>query len=83
MGRATRKSRGASRPRTHLKPGDKVIIRRNPHHAGAEDIVGTVVRFRPGEGFGGCDLVDVRYADPRYGNNHAMPFAPSCLEPWD
>ena len=48
-----------------LKPGDKVLIRLNPHHAGAADIVGTVVEFRRGAGFGACDLVAVHYKHPK------------------
>ena len=62
-----------------MKPGDKVIIRQNPHHPGAEDIVGTVVVFRPGEGFGGCDLVDVHYKHLKDGKGYTMPFGLSCL----
>jgi hypothetical protein len=46
-----------------MKPGDKVYIRSNPHRD-AENLVGVVVAVRPGEGFGGADLVDVRYTDP-------------------
>jgi len=42
-----------------MEPGTKVIIRRNPHHHRAEDIVGTVIVYRPKEGFGDSGLVDV------------------------
>ena len=63
-----------------MEPATKVIIRQNPHHPGAIDIVGTVTGFRPGEGFGGSDLIDVRYKHPKTGKRHAMPFNRSCLE---
>ena len=66
-----------------MRPGSKVIIRHNPHHAGAEDIIGEVVAYRRGEGFFGCDIVDVRYTDPKTGEEHTMPFGLSCLGPAD
>lgn len=66
-----------------MKPGDKVIIRQNLHHTGAEDIIGTVVAFRPGEGFGGCDLVDIHYKHPKDGNGYTLPFRLSYLESAD
>jgi hypothetical protein len=66
-----------------MEPGQKVIIRQNPHHPGAENIVGTVTVFRPGEGFAGCDLVDVHYKNPRDGKGYTMPFGMSCLGPAD
>lgn len=66
-----------------MEPGTRVIIRQNPHHPGAEDIVGTVVVFRPGEGFAGCDLVDIHYRTRRDGKGHTMPFGMSCLGPAD
>ena len=62
-----------------LKPGDKVIIRQNPHHPGAEGIVGTVLVFRLREGFGESDLVDVHYKHPKSGKGYTMPFGLSCL----
>jgi len=37
-----------------MEPGTKVIIRQNPHHPGAENIVGTVIVFRPGEKVSGA-----------------------------
>ena len=55
-----------------LRPGHKVIIRQNPHHPGVDDIVGTVIVHRPGEGFGGCDLVDVHYKNPKDGKGYTM-----------
>jgi len=66
-----------------LKAGDKVIIVQNPHHPGVDGIVGTVIVYRPGEGFGGSDLVEVHYKNPRNGDGHAMPFGLSCLGPAD
>jgi len=66
-----------------MEPGQKVIIRQNPHHPGAENIVGTVTVFRPKEGFVGCDLVDVHYKNPRDGKGYTMPFGMSCLGPAD
>lgn len=62
-----------------LRSGHKVIIRQNPHHPGVDDIVGTVVVHRPGEGFCGCDLVDVHYKNPRDGKGYTMPFGLACL----
>jgi len=66
-----------------MEPGTKVIIRQNSHHLGAENIVGTVIVFRPGEGFGGCDLVDVHYKHPRDGKGYTMPFGLAYLGPAD
>ena len=63
-----------------MDPGTKMIIRQNPHHHGAEDIVGTVVSYRSREGFGGCDMVDIRYVHPKTGQQYTMPFRISCLE---
>ena len=64
-----------------MKPGSKVIIRWNPHNTQAENIIGTVIHFRPGEGFGGCDLVDVKYQDFQEGKETTMPFSIDLLEP--
>ncbi|MGE4157698.1 MAG: hypothetical protein AB7F75_01220 [Planctomycetota bacterium] len=61
-------------------PGDKVLIRLNPYHLGAKDIVGSVVCCRPGEGFAGSDLVDVRYKHPRTGKWHTRPFGLPSIE---
>jgi len=63
-----------------MEPGTKVIIRHNPHHPGAVDIVGIVIGCRPGEGFGGVDLVDVCYMHPITRKRHTMPLNSSCLE---
>ena len=64
-----------------LKPGDRVIITANPHDPRAENVVGTVVVFRPGEGFGNSHLVDVHYKSPRDGKGCTMCFGLSCLGP--
>ena len=66
-----------------MRPGDKVIIRQNPHHPRVQDIVGTIVASRPGEGLGRCDLVDVQYKHPKDGNEYILPFRLSCLVPAD
>jgi len=62
-----------------LRPGDKVIIRQNPHDPRAEGIVGTVIVYRAGAGFGGCDLVDVYFKRPSDGQGSTMPFCVCCL----
>lgn len=49
-----------------MEPGTKVIIRQNPHH-GAEKVVGTIVSYWSSAGFGGCDMVDIRYVHPKTG----------------
>ena len=64
-----------------MKKGSKVLIKWNPHNTQAENVIGTVIHFRPGEGFGGCDLVDVRYRDPQDGNEVTMPFSIDLLQP--
>jgi len=63
-----------------LRPGDKVIIRQNPHDPRAEGIVGTVMVYRAGAGFGGCDLVDVHYKRPSDGQGSTLPFGLCCLD---
>ena len=63
-----------------MKLDDMVIIRRNPHHSEAEDIVGTVKGCLPGEGLGGSDLIDVCYKNPMDGKIYTMPFGPGCLD---
>jgi hypothetical protein len=65
----------------NMEPGTKVIIRQNPHHPGAVDIVGTIASFRPGEGFGGAALVDICYRHPKTGKRQTMPLNSSCIEP--
>jgi len=64
-----------------FQPGDRVIIRQNPHDPRCENIVGTVIVFRPGAGFGGCDLVDVHYKSPVDARGVTLPFGLSCLGP--
>lgn len=66
-----------------MEPRQKVIIRQSPHHPGAENIVGTVAVFRPGEGFACCDLVDVHYKNPRDCKEYTMSFGMSYLGPAD
>ena len=66
-----------------MKVDDKVVIRFNPHREHAVGIVGTVVKLRPREGFGGTDLVDVEYVDPLEGTTECFPFAAYNLGPGD
>ena len=66
-----------------MKPGTRVVIAFNPHDEGASDIVGTVVEFKASGGFMGCDLVTVRYTDPRDGTERELPFAAYNLLPGD
>ena len=62
-----------------MKRGDKVIIRRNPHHTGASGIVGTVVS-READVFGpGVHEYKVRYKNPQDGKSYVMPFGPIYL----
>ena len=61
-------------------PGDRVLVVHNPHRP-VEGVLGTVVAFRPGVGFMGCDLVDVRYEDPRTGEEDTFPFGTANLAP--
>ncbi len=78
---------GGSRPapprtterRSDVNPGDKVMIRHNPHREDASHIVGTVERVERGMGFQGCDLVYVRYVEPWSGEEETLPFAPGNL----
>jgi len=58
-----------------MEPGTKVIIRQNPHHHGAEDIVGAVVSYRSREGFGGCDMLISGTCTQRLASNTPCPFA--------
>lgn len=62
-----------------MKPGDKVLIRYNPHRRDADGVVGTVERVEHGTGFGGCDLVFVRYIEPWSGEEEVMPFGAANL----
>ena len=63
-----------------LKPGQKVVIRFNPHHSDMKGLMGTVVALQPKGGFGGCDLALVRYRHPRSGKTCTLPFALTLLE---
>lgn len=64
-----------------LNVGMKVVVRFNPHHLDAKDVVGTVLAFRHGAGFGGANLAVVRYTHPRNVKAYTMPFALVCLAP--
>ena len=65
---------------TSFKPGSRVVIRFNPHHEGADGIMGEVTSFEAGTGFMGCDLAYVRYQHPRDSEVHVMPFSTANLE---
>ncbi len=54
--------------------GDKVIIKFNPHHSEAGDILGTIVEK-------GVDLVNVAYTNPKNGEKYTRPFGVHNLEP--
>jgi hypothetical protein len=58
-----------------MKEGDKVIILFNPHHKGADKIIGTVraMQPRPG-GLHVCDLAYVEYRHPEEGRMYTLPF---------
>lgn len=64
-----------------MNPGDLVMIRLNPHHPAAINLIGKVVRFRPNAGAGATDLVDVEYRSPKTGESYVMPFGTACLDP--
>ena len=64
-----------------FEPGSSVVIRYNPFHEHAKGIVGTVVAFRPGTGFAGCDLAEVEYEDPWTGEVHTLPFSTANVSP--
>ena len=66
-----------------MNPGARVVIAYNPHDERACDIVGIVVEFQAGGGFMGCDLVTVRYTNPRDGSERELPFAAYNLLPGD
>lgn len=63
-----------------MKNGDKVIISFNPHERDADKVIGTVKGCHPGEGFGGCDLVDVEYVSPNDGTLQLLPFGRHNLQ---
>lgn len=64
-------------------PGDRVVIHFNPHHADAMGVVGIAVRNDRGTGFGGTDLVHVRYRRPLTGEVVERPFGVVNLEVGD
>lgn len=41
--------------------------------------MGEIVEFKPGAGFMGCDLVDVRYQQPSDGAWHTMPLSTDAV----
>lgn len=63
-----------------FKPGDYVFIRWNPHNFNSKNIVGRVVRLRPGDSVGGYDLFDVHYENPLDQAKHTHLFARGFLE---
>lgn len=77
--RARRPKRRAAVSETCLKPGDRVIICTNPHEPRAENVVGTVIVYRHGAGFGGSDLVDVHYKSPHDGQGRTRCFGLALL----
>ena len=65
----------------HWQPGAHVILRSNPFHGTVVDIVGTVLAYRAGAGFAGCDLLDVEYVHPDDGLTYVRPFGLHHLSP--
>ena len=66
---------------SEIEVGGRVLIAFNPHEANAEGILGTITDYRPGQGFFGCDLVDVEYAHPTTGEVRNRPFSLEKLKP--
>jgi len=65
-----------------MEPGSKVMIHQNSHHPGAMDISDTVAGIRPGEGFGGLDLIDICYRHPKTRKRQTkLPTAPASNLP--
>lgn len=62
-----------------MKPGDRVLITDNPHHARTSCTLGTVVALRQHAGFAGLDLIEVEYEDPLTGDSYVRPFDPTSL----
>ena len=58
--------------------GDKVIIIFNPHHKGADKIIGTIKRR--GEIVCGSQLYYVEYKNPQDGQNYNMPIGHHNLQ---
>ncbi len=65
---------------TEFRPGDHVIIRSNPHDAGSEQIIGTVVSLKPGAGFAGCTLAEVEYRNPQTNESRIDSFGLACFD---
>jgi hypothetical protein len=57
-----------------FQPGSRVVIKFNPHHHDAVDIIAVVRQLDVGGGFMRCDLAYVEYIDPRDGETHTLPF---------
>jgi hypothetical protein len=55
-----------------MKKGDKVVIKFNPFHKGAEQIIGTIKDYK-GERICGGDIYYVEYVNPQDGKTHVMP----------
>jgi len=79
MSKTQKKASRSGNPAVVLRPGDKVIVKRNPHDPRSEGIVGTVMGYRAGMGFGGCDIVDVHYKPPSDGQSFTLAFGLSSL----
>lgn len=82
--RMTQKNKNAARlamSLKDLKPGELVLIKHNPFHGpAATDILATVKKWRPGEGFMECDLAEVAYTHPETGKRHTLPFGTGNLK---
>ncbi len=61
-----------------MKPGDKVIIIFNPHHKGAEQIIGTIKS--KGDIICGSQLYDVEYQNPADGQIYNRPLGHHNLQ---
>jgi hypothetical protein len=61
-----------------MKPGDKVIIKFNPHQEGADRIIGTIKS--KGEVICGSQLYDVEYTNPADGQLYTMPIGHHNLQ---
>ena len=62
-----------------MKPGDKVIIKFNPFHKGAEQIIGTIKDYK-GERICGSDIYYVEYLNPQDGKSYVMPLGHHNLQ---
>jgi hypothetical protein len=62
-----------------MKKGNRVIILFNPHHKGAEQIIGTIKDYK-GERICGSDIYYVEYVNPADGQRHTMPLGQHNLQ---